>query len=89
MDVRRLDGILDNGWNSTKQGRIASALDYVSSLDRNVVIPVLEELKDKYKKQLEFQTKNITGSGCQQDFIDAYLIAYEACIEVIRKLQDE
>jgi len=89
VDVKKLDGILDNGWNSTKQGRIASALDYVSNFDLSVVIPVLEELKDKYKKELEFQTKNISGSGGQQDFIDAYVAAYEACIEVMRKLQEE
>ena len=41
---------------------------------------MIDNLIVKFREQLEFQTKNISGSGCQQDFIDAYCMAYKSAV---------
>ncbi|UTA47155.1 hypothetical protein L1F30_15600 [Simiduia sp. 21SJ11W-1] len=91
MDINRLDGILDNGWNSTKEERVRSALEYLEGVEPAKVLPVLKRLKTKYEDQLLLQVRNITGSGSQQDYIDAYVYAFEACeivLDAIKKKHD-
>ncbi len=87
MDEVKLDRIFDSGWNPTKTDRVSLALDYLSNFEPGESLAVLIRLNKKYEEQLHFQTKSISGSGSQQDFIEAYIIAYEACSEVIDELQ--
>ncbi len=89
MGEIKLDRIFDSGWSPNKSDRISLALNYLSGIELCESIPVLIGLSEKYEKQLQLQTKNLTGSGSQQDFIDAYIIAYEACAEALRKLQSK
>ena len=83
INIEQLDNILDSGWNPPKEARVQSALAYLHSLhltdaEQTTLINIMNTLTLKYKTQLEAQTQNLSGSGNQQDFIDAYFLAYES-----------
>jgi len=85
MDLER---ILDSGWNPTEAERVSKALEYVQRFTRSEAISMIDNLIVKFREQLEFQTKNISGSGCQQDVIDAYCMAYDSAVMLKDKYTD-
>ncbi|EID4426185.1 TPA: hypothetical protein ACGVAU_004693 [Vibrio vulnificus] len=77
MDLER---ILDSGWNPTEAERVSKALEYIQRFTRSEAISMIDNLIVKFRERLEFQTKRISGSGCQQDVIDAYCMAYDSAV---------
>lgn len=83
-----LERILDSGWNPTASERAAKAFEYVQRLTQSEATSMIDGLIAKFREQLEFQTKRISGSGCQQDIIDAYRMAYDSAIMLKKQYSD-
>jgi len=85
MDKSHLKDILDSGWNPPVDERVREAMEYVKPYEQDLVVAALADILADCEAQLKFQTNNISGSGNQQDFIDAYVFAYKSCKKLIEK----
>lgn len=82
MDLER---ILDSGWNPTEAERVSKALEHIQRFTRSEAISIIDDIIVKFREQLEYHTKYISGSGCQQDFIDTYRMAYDSAVMLKEK----
>ena len=82
-----LHNMLDTGWTPSTEERTKNTLDFLRSIPTNESIPALESLIARYKEQLELQTNNITGSGCQEEVIQAYRMPYYAAVAVLDRIK--
>ncbi|MBB1364628.1 hypothetical protein H5125_21020 [Shewanella sp. SR44-4] len=85
MRKSHLIDILDSGWTPSIDTRVNDAMEYITQYDKNIVLNTLSETLFDLESQLKLQTDNVSGSGNQQDFIDAYILAYKSCMKLIEK----
>ncbi|MFC6633030.1 hypothetical protein [Microbulbifer taiwanensis] len=82
MDVNKLELLLDSGWIPPIEERVKKAMEYLADTNSSEAEVAIEQLIEKFKSKLELQTRRISGSGCQQDFIGAYNNAYLSALKL-------
>lgn len=82
-----LDNMLDTGWTPSTDERIQNTLSFLRSIPTSESIPALENLITKYQEELELQTNNSSGSGCQEEVIQVHRMAYYATMGVLNRIK--
>lgn len=85
----RLRGMLGGlgGWADNVDVMVAEAIRCIEGHDIDKAISIVEKVRDDHKKDLEFHTKKISGSGSQEELISNSYAFMTACKRVLEKLR--
>jgi hypothetical protein len=85
----RLTAILGSGWNSTTEWKVTTALDYLKDKDKQQALVNLQQLKQKFGRNINADAGHSYRSGMGQDFYEAELSEYQATCRVIEIIETE